>query len=165
MGISGRGGSKGYTPVKNTSGETKYIGGYFGSSGMPSTIQKTVQISNTSAGIWLGEGQTPATEEDYTLEEKITSGLTAGTATIRSEVDENGNPYIEYTFMLSNTTAEDIIIREIGFVQQFNMSSTIGGATSQDKLLIDRTVLSVPVTVPANGEAVMRYTLKTIKPA
>lgn len=156
--------NKGYTPVKDVAGNTKYLGGYF--NGFPNTPSKTVQISNlNNAGIYVGTGQTPATEEDYSLENKIVSGLTPGTPTTRGGVDENGNPYIEYTFMLSNTTANDIIIREIGYYQNASLASTIGGSSSTERILIDRTVLPTPVTVPANGEAVLRYTLKTVLPS
>lgn len=154
----------GYTPVKNVTGNTKYLGGNF--NGFPYGPTKTVQINSlNNAGIYVGTGQTPATEEDYSLENKIASGLTPGTVTTRGGVDENGNPYIEYTFMLSNTTANDIIIKEIGYYQNVSLASTIGGSMSSEKILIDRTVLPTPVTVPANGEAVLRYTLKTVFPS
>lgn len=156
--------TNGYTPMKDTAGNTKYLGGNFNS--FPYTPSKNVYIgSQNNAGIYVGTGQTPATEEDYNLENKIVSGLTPGSTTARGGVDENGNPYIEYTFMLSNTTANDIIVREIGYIQIANLASTIGGTASGGRILIDRTVLSTPVTVPANGDAVIRYTLKTVQPA
>lgn len=156
--------SNGYTLVKTSSGATKYIGGSFSSSSFPYSTSKAVQINTLkSSGIHIGTGQTPATEEDYFLESKITSGVQAGTVTTRGGVDENGNPYIELSFMLSNATGADIVVREIGYVQGAALANTIGGSSANDNILLDRTVLSTPVTVPAGGEAVIRYTLKTVQ--
>lgn len=156
--------SNGYTLVKTPGGETKYIGGGFTSSSFPNSVSKTVQINTLKgSGIHVGTGQTPATEEDYFIESKIASGLKAGSTTVRGGVDENGNPYVELSFMLSNTTGEDIVVREIGYVQGAALANTIGGSSANSNILLDRTVLSTPVTVPAGGEAVIRYTLKTVQ--
>jgi len=156
---SGNTTTKGYMPVKDVSGTTKYLGFNFAS--FPYNLYRNVTFSNGS-GIIVGNGDTPATEDDYALESKITSGLTASNSTYTFGVDD-GNPYLEYLFTLTNTTGADIVVKEIGYVQPLQSATTSGGnASSSGNYLIDRTVLSTPVTVPANGSAAIKYRLKTV---
>lgn len=148
----------GLIPIKNTQGVDKYLS--FRTAGFPATTNVNV-VFNTSAGIHLGTGNTPSTENDYQLESQITSGLSASSTTNTYGLDTNGNPYVKYLFTVSNTTNSDIVISEIGYAQNFYASSSIGGSASAYTFLIDRTVLDTPVTVPANDSAALKYTLKT----
>lgn len=159
--------AKGLVPVYDTSGTTRYmsITSSSGSYNFPVSSSQSV-VFNANAGIHVGRGNTPATENDYTLEDQITSGLTASTPTITQETDSSGNPYVEFLFTLSNTTANDIEVAEIGYFQLFRLSDTQGGniTTTNRVLLLDRTILSPSVIVPANDSVAIKYTLKTIMP-
>lgn len=149
-------------PVKNVDNQTKYLSPNFGSSYYPYYVTRSVASSLTS-GIHIGSGDTLPTEDDYKLETQITSGISAGSATV-SISHENGNPYVNFIVTLTNTTANDIVIKEVGFAQTLYCGDTQGAsATTNTVLLLDRTVLENPLTVPANnGTAVLKYTLKTI---
>lgn len=152
--------TKGVLPVKDTTGNIRYFG--FRYSNFPNSVQSSVNFSGYS-GIVVGTGTTPPTEDDYILENRITSGLTGTDPTKKNDVDSNGNPYIEFVFTLRNTTETDITVHEIGYAQNIYASTTLGGTDSNSyTLLFDRTVLETPVTVPANGTAAIKYTLKTI---
>lgn len=152
-----------YLPIKTVSNSTAYIGGKY--SNFPYAVSKTVRYSNNSAGIIVGAGNTPATENDYCLESQITSGLSASSVTSTYGLDANGNYYMIMLFTLTNTTGSDITIKEVGYVQAVSSASSEGGTPSSSgssSVLLDRTVLEQPVTVPANDSAAIKYILKTV---
>ena len=161
LGSNGATSSKGLVEVKDFDGNTKYMG--YTLNGFPGTVTRNVYVTGaTVSGIMIGSGNTAPTENDYRLEQRITSGLTPSTPTVDFYVDANGNPYEEIMFTLTNTTGDDIVVKEIGYVQTLKISSTTGGAaTTNGNFLLDRTVLETPVTVPANDSAAIKYRLKT----
>ena len=146
----------------DTSNQQWYLGTRF--TYYPSSISTGIRIGNTSvAGVWLGSGNTPPTEDDYILDNRITSGLSAGSPSMATGLDGDGNPYLSLTYLLTNGTASDITVREVGYVQSISCASGLGSTENADlKYLLDRTVLETPLVVPANGTAVLRYILKTI---
>jgi hypothetical protein len=160
---SNPGGGTGLLSVKDVGGTTRYIN-YCNNNSFPYAIASSVSFNTNVAGIQVGTGSTAATEDDYKLETQITSGVRASSTTQTCGVDSSGNPYLEYLFTLTNTTSSDITVREIGYVQQFRLADTQGGSQSSTAryLLLDRTVLDTPVTVPANDSAAIKYTLKTV---
>ena len=165
QGVLQTGDTKGMVPAKNTSGTTVYIGPSFSSgSCYPYSSNETIRIGSigSNAGVYLGTGDAPATENDYTLSSVITSGLSAGAPTVTRGIDANGNPYKQIVAILTNSTAADITIKEIGYIQPFFASTTQMQSPSLHHLLLDHTVLASPVTVPANGTVALKYTLKTI---
>lgn len=158
--------SKGYILAKNVGGTEGLLAPYFSSDNFPNAITNTVQIGSgtTSAGIYLGTGDTAPTEDDYALASRITTGLTASAPVQSNGVDESGNPYKQLIFTLTNTTSADIVVKEIGYVQSLR-SGYVNSPTviTNNRFMLDRTVLSSPVTVPANnGTVAIKYTLKTI---
>lgn len=112
----------------------------------------------TTSGVIVGSGNTPATENDYCLENQIT-GLTA---TNSNSVYYDADNFrfiqrVEYT--ISNNTGNSVTIKEIGRVCSCNTSSTRGNTTNSSAkcFLIDRTVLDVPVEIPNGESSVVRY--------
>ena len=157
----------GILPVKNRSGSTKYLTSYFkNTNSFPYSLTASVGFSDTGYGLCVGSGNTAATEDDYTLEQAITSGLSASSPSATPSLDSSGNPQLEIVFTLTNTTSSDIVVKEIGYVQKLYVASQQGGSSATtENCLLDRTVLETPVTIPANGYAAMKYTLKTIMPS
>lgn len=154
----------GMMPVKNTAGNTVYTYTHVSSSTttsvFPSNGSYTVRFTNNEAGIVLGNGTTAATENDYWLEHQITSGLRT-TQSQKVWVD-NDVPKAEYTITVTNMDTVAVTISEIGFVQLLRTTTAYGGTSvSNSAVLFDRTVLSTPVTIPADGVAIIRYTLQT----
>lgn len=119
-------------------------------------------VSTESIGIVVGSGDTPATENDYALANKISTGLT-GTVTQSTAYDsETGKTSAYSVLTLTNTTSSDIVVKEVGCYSNFGTATEMGGTIStgggrRKCALIDRTVLDTPVTVPANGNSVIRY--------
>ena len=143
--------------ARKTDGTNVYIGSFFTSVSYPVSYSQQVITSITSSGIILGVGNTPATENDYTLENPITSGFTASTPSATKGVDNNGNPYLEYAFTVTNTGSSDLTIKEIGYIQSAYVGTTLNGSSSVGRLLLDRTVLETPVTIPSGEYAAIKY--------
>lgn len=158
---NGTSNTNGFLPLKDVSGTTRYMGAGFNS--FPFTITNNVQISIDNAGIHIGAGTKEESENDYSLDNKITSGISASTPATSMGIDNDGNPFKKILFTLTNTTNNDILVSEIGYFQNFAVSNALNQiANTFRAFMIDRTVLDNPVTVPANGSAVIEYTLKTI---
>ena len=154
--------AKGAVPVKTYAGADTYMAPVFSSGKFPTSAAASVVFSTSGNGIYLGSGNTPATLDDYKLESQITSGLSASSPTYENGGDADGNPFSRYTFTLTNDTSSDIVVREIGYVQNLATAALNGSSSWSALCLLDRTVLSHPITVPANGTATLKYTLKTI---
>lgn len=155
-------GRVGILPIKQPNGTVYYITPSF-SNCFPSNTSYYFTTSRDSTGIQLGTGSTPSTEDDYTLESIITGGLNASSAITHCDVDSSGNPFLDLDLTVTNTSSNDITVREIGYCQTIQCTTTKGGTSYTGRsFLLDRTVLSNPVTIPAGQYAVIRYTLKTI---
>lgn len=150
----------GLLPVKATNGTTYYLTGYF--NGYPQNPTISLATSASSTGIHFGRGTTAPTEEDYALESLITSGLSISVSSSHS-LDGSGNPALQLDITVTNTSSADITVGEIGYAQSLHASTAQGSTSNAYRVcLLDRTVLDSPVTIPAGGYAVIRYTLKTI---
>lgn len=159
---AGSNSTNGFVPAKDVFGNTRYLGFKLGSY-FPSSKTVSVTFSNQQ-GIQLGSGNTPASENDYTLDSQITSGLSASTPTQEYGVDASGNPFVDYTFTLTNSTGSPIEVKEIGYAQILVASANLNASASNYPFLLDRTVLDNPITIPANDYAAVKYTLKTVLP-
>lgn len=151
--------------AKDMLGSTYYLIGNASNDIFPRRCVLTMNFdaANSTSGTIIGSGDTTPTENDYQLASRITSGISSTSPAVTSGTDASGNPYLDLVYTLSNSTSSDIIIKEVGYVQQLGCNSatnTLG--VSLKKFLLDRTVLENPLTVPANGTAVLKYTLKTI---
>ena len=109
-------------------------------------------LSNSNNGIVVGSGRTPATIDDYKLESMITSGLSAS---IAKSIDSDNDTIIALTF--TNTSSADITIGEIGYVGTVYIDNNFGGSKY---VLLERTVLDSPVTIPAGGIGKIEYSIK-----
>lgn len=162
--VNYNGKSKGGIPVKDVNGATKYL---CEMNGWPSasSVQTQIQINSYArAGIWLGSGTTQESVTDYGLETRITSGL-SGTCQIdgNNTLDLNGNPQIKMILTLTNTGNTDVTVSEISYMQNVYMANDQNGTGKTNApILIDRTLLNTPVTIPAGESAAITYTLKTV---
>lgn len=160
--LTGAGDAKAVIIAKNPSGTEFYTGPIALNASNNLLTSITASGSSSSYGIAVGTGDTPATENDYTIETMITSGLSLS-STRASEYDSEAatyNAYLNMTF--SNSTASDIVIKEICKFVKLYKSSTFGASVNTSAVngmccMVDRTVLETPLTVPANGSAVLRY--------
>lgn len=109
----------------------------------------------TSSGlaIAVGTGTTTPTVSDYTLATPISVSDVSCVSASNVYSEPNGERYITATF--NNNTASDIVVNEVGLILDLWISSYFSY-----KILLDRQVLSSPVTIPANSEIALVYTLE-----
>lgn len=149
----------GMLPVTATNGIQMFIAPNFS---FPDSRNESFSSDALAAGISFGRGNTPATERDYVLEDTITSGITV-TITGNEVGMDNGCPYHKYTFTVVNNTGTELIIKEVGYKQSISACIVSGYTTSTSaRVLIDRTVLTTPLTIQNGDAGVLVYTLKTI---
>jgi hypothetical protein len=108
-------------------------------------------IGTYESGVYyiLGRGTTPATVDDYNLEDMITSGLSCAWV-----IDEDEDKDAIHKLTLTNTSNDDITIGEIGIAGNVNVAGNWYLA------LLERTVLDKPITVPAGGFGQIEYAIK-----
>jgi hypothetical protein len=103
-------------------------------------------------GVIFGNGTTPPSVDDWGLSgDMVLSGFTWSAAT-SYQFDDNGVEYTGVYTITNTTTNTDITIGEAGL---FTLSN-YGGA----HILLERTVLDTPVTIPAGGVGKVTYTIR-----
>lgn len=126
----------------------------------------STSVSQTSNGICVGSDDTPATEDDYTVGQLIT-GLT-GIIDPSSQNQFNITYDAEHSkvsmgllLTITNNNAESVTVKEICKFGKLYYASQIGGHPANNgeytAALIDRTVLTNPVTIAAGDSAVIKY--------
>lgn len=123
------------------------------------TYQLRTNLTDGNGGVAFGTGTTPATEEDYTLENIITSGISMVASGPTTYYDETTHKYgSRVDFTISNNGTDPITISEMCIYRNYNYSSTIGGTSAgSSQFMIDRSVLANPVTIPGGEAGVIRY--------
>ena len=116
-------------------------------------------VENSYSGVWVGTGDDPATENDYFLENAITSGLTGTVNRANLYDSENNSIGVRLTITITNSGTEEVTINEIGFSILLSSASAIGrDVTSSNKqCLIDRSILDSSVAIPAGEAGVIFY--------
>lgn len=112
--------------------------------------------TDSSLGVYFGTGTTPAALDDYKLEQPIEAGLSITNPSRYNFLDNGAGKWtFSASYVLTNTTAEDLNIYEIGIVTPL-------GEYSNNKYyptLMEHTVLTEPITVPAGGVKLVTLTL------
>jgi len=133
--------------VKDTAGTLRSEGSY--------DFRANANDGDDTYGIQVGAGDTPVTNDDYALDDKILHGsdtgkLQYGAMAFYDIVEESG--YVKFTMSRTfyNGSGASIDVKEIGLVIHAN-----------HKYLFIRDVLSSPVTVNAGNTLTVQYTLKT----
>lgn len=137
-----------------TSGATTDAG-YYNSTGVIVGLAfraDNVVFNSSANGIVLGSGTTAPTLDDYKLEDQIKSGLTCSVSYV---TDDNNDT--SYLLTITNATDEDIVIGEIGIQ---SMAWKTYNSNSSVWVLVDRTVLDYPVTIPPGGIGQITYTIR-----
>ena len=162
MNFSGANLSNGTTQSGTTSGIYKtssYWGDVFDikNTGYGLRFELMTSITSSLAGVAFGTGTTPVTFNDYKLSGNYISGLTASISK-SSGSDEDG-AWKTALYTITNSNDYDVTIGEVGsFI--VCCSSTSTQSSSRYSALVERTVLSSPVTIPAGGVGQVTYTLR-----
>ena len=134
-----------------TDGTTTSI--FFNNGYPPFRIMNVWAKGISQYGVSFGTGTTPATVSDYFLESILTD--TQISVSVPSAVSfSRFDTYDEYsvTFGVTNITAEAITISEVGL--------TANPQSNPYYVLVDRTVLDTPITIPAGQSKQITYTIR-----
>lgn len=150
-------GSNGYIQLKDVYYRTVFMPFNFSSS-FPTSLTLSTTLNAFAAGISIGRGDTPATENDMNLEDTITSGVIMTlTATNygRKNVDKF---YIKFTITITNTSNDPLVIKEIAYKQKVSAATSYNFTNSSNyNILIDRTVFDTPLTIQGMDAGVLVY--------
>ena len=158
------GSAYGTVPIYAVNGTKYYFSPQFGK--YPK--ERTIVWANAagSAGISFGTGATPATEDDYNLQNTITGGVTVTQTSAVIGCNAPANPFVRYTFTITNTGSSTLTITEVGYKQVFNAATTPGRAASSEvTVLLDRTVLDTALAIEPGDAGILVYQLETIPEA
>lgn len=116
-------------------------------------------VNNLSPGFYIGSGTTPTSDNDYCLESQITSGYSMTLIQSLRGVDINQNPYMEFWFIVENTSTNIITLGEIGFASNtvWCSSTSTGTAPGANTVLIDRTVFNSSITLNSQESCRITY--------
>lgn len=150
-----------WIPVVDYSGTTRYF--TYSSGGWPTPASSSISFAASSSGIKVGTGGTQPTDDDINLESLITSGLTGTLNITGRSFDANGNPVISMLVGLTNTSDSDITVREMGLFVTIKGGTTSGASsTNSYVIMLDRTVLTNAITIPAGESTSITYELTGI---
>lgn len=110
----------------------------------------------------FGTGNALPTINDYKLSGEIIKGLSSSNVTTTQVFEHVGDVNkLVTTYTISNTTSSDIIIGEIGIMNTIRVYYQ--KSNSYDvyvPILLERTALDEPITIPAGGIGRVTYTLE-----
>lgn len=129
-------------------------------------VWPAINYDGYNYGIKAGSGTTAPTEDDYKLEsfladivDNIIVFRTSGNVMITRGYT-NDTPYITFSITVTNTSANAVTISEIGMFGWAAVS--IAGTASMTTVMLDRTLLDTPVTIPAGDTGLVTYTISGI---
>lgn len=131
-------------PIKNTSGVDRWVSRLNGN-----LISHWNSVNNRYAGFCIGSGNTLPTENDYFLENQITTNFSMSIVDVRRGLDSNEKMYMEVNLVVVNTGSTNLVVREIGVVSNSiqTVASASATAAGNTDILIDRTILDTPITI------------------
>lgn len=136
----------GIAVFKNLAGDTVQIGW---NNGFPWFQQLKNNPSNfVNYGDYtlvVGENYTPTSKDDYAFSLDLNNSLTVLSVNTNYILDANGVRKLRFTKTVSNDTAEDIIVKDVGII------ISTGNSSESNIFLIAREVLDTPITVKCNG--------------
>lgn len=145
---------KSFNPYKtNSSSYIPFSDNFFYVEGAPQASITTSAAGLKYPSVVFGTGTTPATLSDYKLESTITSGISASASGSASNTEDTGT--LTFVYTVNNTSSESITIGEIGY-----RASVPDRSGHVYNVLIDRTVLDTPVTIPAGSSGTLVYVIE-----
>ena len=130
-------------------------GGSAGTKVFAAMLKQSINSENDKGGVLFGAGTAPATVQDYKLDAPITTGLSIIIPNNFTYAKGNSFQDVAVTYGVTNTSSSEITISEIGLVATIYVSGNL-----YESILVDRTVLDTPVTIPAGESKQITYTFR-----
>ena len=101
--------------------------------------------------LFVGDGNTPATAEDYCLSNAVELDVVSAYCNTNSY----NKTFVSRTF--ENNTGADVTIKEVGCYIFRSMATTAGYATAAYAIMVGRIVLPAPVTIGVGEQKTFTY--------
>lgn len=106
-------------------------------------------------GVMFGDGDTPPTENDYALSGNAISNTTITvTPTVTFETDSDGLGVTRGRYVIANISQSPVTIKEVALFAALY-------APTSSAYLMDRTVLTEPLTIEVGGVGILTYEIAT----
>lgn len=148
--------------IKMIDGTTVHVFSRGDTSSLPWLSKNFYPHTSYGDGFRVGTGTTQPTEQDYSLESVITSGL-SGSVTGSSNRNADGNIDTTFQITLSNTSSAAITVGEIGYYGKQSCYATEGGASSSLFVMYHRAVLNSPVTINPGESAIINFHVTAVE--
>ena len=143
----------GGTGTSNSIYNTNPFSYFVHSSSSTTSLLTTETPSTVNTGrsqFMFGKGTTPVTEDDYCLDNPITSGITIPSSDVfnysqKYALSEDGNSItrtVTLDFAIQNTTISDITITEIGFYEP-----VLTGSSDEELVMMHRELFDSPIVL------------------
>ena len=120
---------------------------------------KIGDIASTTTYVYFGSGATPATVDDYCLENPYTDDAVVSVLTSDgSRVIQDNIVTLRFVYALKNLSNDPIVVSEIGLTSTYKTSGSSSTA-SLCACFVDRTVLDEPVTIAPGATEQVTYTM------
>lgn len=148
---------EGWPVVKGCNGNSYSLLGIFNENCSPFCFgSASPSLDYRETAILFGRGTEPFSRDDYKLN-LITSGLNFTYSNFVGLKDDTGHPYIDKVIICTNTSDSPITISEVGFVCGLHVLD--GESRILAYVLIDRTILSSPVTIGKDESCTIKYSM------
>lgn len=127
-----------------------------------SAIGSTSEKYMDNCFMCLGSGTTPATINDYCMENQITSGLTTVNPPTVTRVQENDGVSYFSTFVVRNTSAETISVSEFGMFG--NAKDGSSASSNIVTFMTEHTVLDEPIIIEPGQMKCLQYVVRFSDP-
>lgn len=130
---------------------------------MKTVTKSTPSANNSSAygGVLFGSGNVAPTKDDYTLSGTVLTNFTSSYMQSFSFGDD-GSTTVTTVYTITAPSSEDITIGEVGIYTKMTygqVSGQTGSTYLYQPILIERTALDSPITIPANGVGQVTYSI------
>ena len=126
-----------------------------GTKAFAAMLKQSSDSDYDKGGVSFGAGTAPATVQDYKLDAPITTGLSIIFPKNFTYAKGNSFEDVAVTYGVTNISSSEITISEIGLVATVFVSGNL-----YNSMLVDRTVLDAPVTIPAGESKQITYTIR-----
>ena len=123
-------------------------------------LLSVLNAASYSQGVLFGDGNAAVTINDHCLSGNVIPLLSANVAVSKTNEVSDSGLIVKAKYTITNVASTDITIREVGLMEGYRYYN--GG--SEAAILVERTVLDTPVTIPAGGIGQVEYTITSNYP-
>lgn len=121
-----------------------------------SSITSSTASSNSAVtGVVFGDGIAPASPTDYKMAGDLMSSGSVSVAQTNNIADDRSYMELTNVYTITNTMDKDFTISEVGIVSGFGNNSI-----NYHTILLERTLLDEPITIPVGGVGVVTHTIR-----